>query len=103
MASRQALIPTLGRKYQETHPWIDFRIDLRQAAAEIWMLLGEARSKVARIAGSLLNPDVAREMHIVYLTKGVLATTAIEGNTLSEDEQWAKLARVVEIAKEVWG
>jgi len=86
MASRQALIPTLGRKYQETHPWIDFRIDLRQAAAEIWMLLGEARSKVARIAGSLLNPDVAREMHIVYLTKGVLATTAIEGNTLSEEE-----------------
>ncbi len=26
-----------------------------------------------------------------------------EGNTLSADEQWAKLARVVEIAKEVWG
>src|SRR5262245_21426035 len=26
-----------------------------------------------------------------------------EGNTLSADEQWAKLARVVEIAKDVWG
>jgi 5-methyltetrahydropteroyltriglutamate--homocysteine methyltransferase len=26
-----------------------------------------------------------------------------EGNVLSTDEQWAKLARVVEIAKEVWG
>ncbi len=50
------------------------------------MLLGEARSKIAHIAGSLLNPEVAREMHIVYLAKGVLATTAIEGNTLSEDE-----------------
>lgn len=50
------------------------------------MLLGEARSKIAHIAGSLLNPKVAREMHFVYLTKGVLATTAIEGNTLSEDE-----------------
>lgn len=50
------------------------------------MLLGEARSKIAHIAGSLLNPEVAREMHVVYLTKGVLATTAIEGNTLSEDE-----------------
>lgn len=50
------------------------------------MLLGEARSKIAHIAGSLLNPDVAREMHNVYLTKGVLATTAIEGNTLSEEE-----------------
>jgi 5-methyltetrahydropteroyltriglutamate--homocysteine methyltransferase len=26
-----------------------------------------------------------------------------EGNILSEDEQWAKLARVVEVAHEVWG
>jgi len=26
-----------------------------------------------------------------------------EGNVLSEDEQWAKLAFVVEVAKEVWG
>jgi 5-methyltetrahydropteroyltriglutamate--homocysteine methyltransferase len=26
-----------------------------------------------------------------------------DGNTLSIEEQWAKLARVVEIAKEVWG
>ena len=26
-----------------------------------------------------------------------------EGNTLTEDEQWAKLARIVEVAEEVWG
>src|SRR5215471_4887006 len=26
-----------------------------------------------------------------------------EGNILTEDEQWAKLARLVEVAKEVWG
>ena len=26
-----------------------------------------------------------------------------EGNVLSEEEQWAKLRRVVEIANEVWG
>ena len=26
-----------------------------------------------------------------------------EGNVLAEDEQWAKLARIVEVAKEVWG
>jgi 5-methyltetrahydropteroyltriglutamate--homocysteine methyltransferase len=26
-----------------------------------------------------------------------------EGNLLTEDEQWAKLARVVEVADEVWG
>jgi 5-methyltetrahydropteroyltriglutamate--homocysteine methyltransferase len=26
-----------------------------------------------------------------------------EGNVLSEDEQWAKLSRIVEVAEEVWG
>jgi 5-methyltetrahydropteroyltriglutamate--homocysteine methyltransferase len=26
-----------------------------------------------------------------------------EGNALTEDEQWAKLARVVEVARDVWG
>lgn len=86
MPATQTVIPTLGRRYQETHPWIDFRADFRPALPELWMLLGEARSKVAHVAGSLLNPEVAAEMHIVYLAKGVLATTAIEGNTLSEDD-----------------
>jgi 5-methyltetrahydropteroyltriglutamate--homocysteine methyltransferase len=26
-----------------------------------------------------------------------------EGNTLAEEEQWAKLVRIVEVAREVWG
>jgi 5-methyltetrahydropteroyltriglutamate--homocysteine methyltransferase len=26
-----------------------------------------------------------------------------EGNMLTEDEQWAKLARIVDVAREVWG
>jgi 5-methyltetrahydropteroyltriglutamate--homocysteine methyltransferase len=26
-----------------------------------------------------------------------------EGNVLSEDEQWAKLAMIVELSKNVWG
>jgi 5-methyltetrahydropteroyltriglutamate--homocysteine methyltransferase len=26
-----------------------------------------------------------------------------EGNMLTEDEQWAKLRRIVEVAEEVWG
>jgi len=97
MPPRQTLIPTVGRAYEETHPWIDFRVDLRPAPPELWMLLGEARSKIAHIAGSLLNPDVAAEMHIVYLTKGVLATTAIEGNTLSEDEARRRIEGELEL------
>lgn len=61
------------------------------------MLLGEARSKITHIAGSLLNPRVAREMHIVYLTKGALATTAIEGNTLSEEEARRRIEKDLDL------
>ncbi len=30
-------------------------------------------------------------------------SSTVEGNLLSEDEQWAKLALIVEVAQEVWG
>ena len=30
-------------------------------------------------------------------------SSTVEGNELSEDEQWAKLALIVEVAEEVWG
>jgi Fic family protein len=81
---------TLGsatdRAYLESHPWITFEVDLRRADADLWLLLGEARSKVEHLARALLKPDVASEMNMLYLAKGVHATTAIEGNTLSEAE-----------------
>jgi Fic family protein len=72
--------------YLESHPWISFSLDLKRAPTDFWLLLGEARSKTEHLAGSLLKPDVAMEMNRLFLAKGALATTAIEGNTLSEDE-----------------
>jgi Fic family protein len=72
--------------YLKTHPWITFRADLREAPAELWMLLGECQSKCEHIAGVPLKPDVAQHLNQVYLAKGSLSTTAIEGNTLSEEE-----------------
>jgi Fic family protein len=50
------------------------------------MLLGEARSKCENIAATPLLPEVRELLHRVYLAKGARATTAIEGNTLSEEE-----------------
>jgi Fic family protein len=50
------------------------------------MKLGECQSKCEHIAGVPLIPAVAERLHQLYLAKGSLATTAIEGNTLSEDE-----------------
>lgn len=74
------------RTYERTHPWINFALDLRSLDHKAWMHLGEAVSKVEHIAGVPLDPDAAERLHAVYLAKGVLATTAIEGNTLTEDE-----------------
>ena len=60
------------------------RIRAERAASP--MLLGEARSKVDHLALALLKPEIADQMLQVYLAKGAQATTAIEGNTFSEDE-----------------
>ena len=72
--------------YQTTHPWITFRINLERASPQLWMKLGEVASKCEHIAGVPLQPETARRLHQLYLAKGAAATTAIEGNTLTEDE-----------------
>ena len=74
------------RKYETTHPWMDFQLDLQHAPYTLWMLLGEAVSKCEHIAGVPLSPQYAQRLHAIDLARGVWATTAIEGNTLSEEE-----------------
>lgn len=85
------------RTYEKTHPWLDFTMDAGNLAYTSWLLLGEAVSKTEHIAGVPLDPDSAKELHAVYLAKGVLATTAIEGNTLTEDEVREHLAGRLEL------
>ena len=84
-------------KIGDTHPWITFDLDLRPAGAKLWMALGEAQSKCEHVAGIPLRPDTALRLHRIYLAKGVLATTAIEGNTLSEDEVLDRLDGKLEL------
>ena len=76
----------IKRRYEQTHQWLTFDADLRSASPELWMMLGECQSKCEHLARYPLTPDIATEIHTMYLAKGVLATTAIEGNTLSEEE-----------------
>lgn len=77
----------LMRAYENTHPWINFKAtDVNDVGPREWMILGEARSKCEHLAGTPLRPDVARQFYEVTLIKGALATTAIEGNTLTEDQ-----------------
>lgn len=75
---------TYMRTYEKTHPWITFRLNLQKAPPSLWICLGEARSKCGHLSGVPLKPEIARILHQVYLAKGIHATAAIEGNTLSE-------------------
>lgn len=66
-------------------------LDLKRLSHNTWISLGEAQSKCEHLADSALAPEQAKKLHQIYLAKGVFATTAIEGNTLSENQVLARL------------
>lgn len=72
--------------FDRTHPWISFDFGTQKTPGATWIALGEARSKCEHLAGVPLMPSVAKLLHEVFLAKGVHATAAIEGNTLSEGQ-----------------
>lgn len=74
------------KTYEETHPWLTFGLDIGKFDYRLWMALAEASSKCEHIAGVPLAPEAAQRIHQLYLAKGAAATTAIEGNSLSEEE-----------------
>ncbi|MFA6091752.1 MAG: Fic family protein [Elusimicrobiota bacterium] len=78
-------------EYKTSHPWLNFSLDMRGVLPRLWMSLGEAQSKCMNIAGVPLQPETAKRLHKIYLAKGVHATTAIEGNSLSEDDVLKKI------------
>lgn len=77
------------RRYESQNPWISFKYNAHKNS--LWMQLGEAFSKCQHLAGTPLPPGVERRLAQIYLAKGALASTAIEGNTLTEDEAQAIL------------
>ena len=85
------------RKYRETHPWISFQLDLRQADPRLWVLMGQIVAFREFVSRAMLPPNVASEMARIYLAKGVQATVAIEGNTLSEEDVLAQLDNRLEL------
>jgi Fic family protein len=77
---------TSPRPYEASHPWICFKANMREATPGLWIMLGECHSKCEHLAGVPLDPQIGKELHAVYLAKGIAATTAIEGNTLTEEQ-----------------
>ena len=82
----------------EKHPWITFDLRLNLSAGD-WMNFGEARSKCKHLSGVPIKPEVAAELASVTLMKGALATTAIEGNTITATELKEHLSGHSKIAR----
>ncbi|MBF0487778.1 MAG: Fic family protein [Nitrospirae bacterium] len=75
------------RAYEKTHSWISFKpVNFERFDYRLWMSLGEAASKCEHLATVPLQPKTAKKLHSLYLAKGIRATAAIEGNTLSEEQ-----------------
>ncbi len=75
-----------NRLYLATHSFISYTLNLREVSYKLWMLLGAAESKCKHLAGIPLRPEKQQELNQISLRKGIRATTAIEGNTLTEED-----------------
>lgn len=76
------------RPYAQTHKWLTFttRPYLDNASGKLWWLLGRTCALIEQMARTPLRPQVAQYLHMLYMVKGAQATTAIEGNTLTEEQ-----------------
>jgi Fic family protein len=66
--------------------WISFMLNLARLPWQTWVKLGECAAKCEQLKNIPLTPGVRDRLHVIYLAKGIHATTAIEGNTLSEEQ-----------------
>ncbi len=70
----------------DKYGFINFSLNLTKMPWQSWSKLGKCASKCQQISRIPLKPAIRDELHLVYLAKGALATTAIEGNTLTEQQ-----------------
>ena len=75
------------RDYENTHPWITFKAtDINKFQPKLWIMLGESMALYKEFTKTPLPPHLHHQLHTIYLIKGAQATTAIEGNTLTEEQ-----------------
>ncbi|MHB8079320.1 MAG: Fic family protein [Candidatus Krumholzibacteriia bacterium] len=77
----------------EGHSWPSFQVDLKAAAPQFWLLLGEAQARCSQISGASLRPGAAEEIGRIQTARFLLAGAAIAGNTITDDEVYRHLDR----------
>ena len=80
-----------------THSFIEFPPNLEHMRPRIWLLLGEIQARIEQIKRLPIPPDDSNMLRQMYLTKGVHSTTAIEGNSFSEDEVAKIISKELEV------
>lgn len=74
------------REYLRSHSWIDFRLPLAEAGFEFWRALGRVEQSIWQITQATLPPAETDRFYYLTLIRGVTATIAIEGSTLTAAE-----------------
>ena len=69
-----------------SHDFIRFPPIVQNITPKSWLLLGEIQSKIGELKNLPIPPDQSNNLRRIYLIKGAHSTTAIEGNSFSEDE-----------------
>lgn len=75
-----------NRAYEASHGWLTFTFEPDKLSSIAWAHLGESYSKCQHLSGNPLQPAVAMHFSEVFLRRGALASAAIEGNTLNEQQ-----------------
>lgn len=74
------------RAYESSHSWLTFKFEPNSLSSIGWAHLGESYSKCQHLSGTPLQPGFAMHLSEVFLRRGALASAAIEGNTLNEEQ-----------------
>ena len=76
----------MERHYQKSHPWLEFVLKLGKFPYRFWLDLGECVGKCDHLQRTAMSGALREDLYRLYLSKGAAATTAIEGNTLGEEQ-----------------
>lgn len=74
------------RTYEQTHPWLSFRLEPRNVPFPIWLLLGEATADCQRLRRAALPSRDGTLTNYVAMLQGVVANASLDGNSMSEDQ-----------------
>lgn len=71
---------------ERMQPMFAFDLNFWAAAPPVWIMLGECQAKFEQIVATPLRPDVARQISLNYMVKGVQASVAMDGSSITEEQ-----------------